>query len=126
MYNLEIEKKQKHKLITIVISMVIVIILLVVAIVAVTTNKSNQAGIIGENENDDFSIITSEPKPEEDTKKEVKTETKVSTVETLSTKTTKTESKLPETGPIDLLPIAVVLGLLTSGATAFAMNKRSK
>lgn len=126
MYNMEIEKKQKHKLAAIVIGMVIVIVLLVVAIVIVTTNKSTQTNVISETESNEFLIDNNEAKTEtkpEETKTETVTK-KETKVETISTKTTKNTEKMPATGPVDLLPIAIVLGLMTTGVTAFAMNKR--
>ena len=139
MYNLEIEKKQRHKLIIIAISMVIVIVLLIVAIVAVATGKSGKKSIGGTG-NGEFAIVSedaestekTEAKTEQETKEtEAKTEdTKSATVGAISTKTvetttvTSTSKSLPDTGPADLLPLAATLGLMTAGATALVMKKR--
>lgn len=122
MTNLKIEKKQKRSLITTAISMVVVIVLLVVAIVVVALDKNGDQGIVGI-ENGEFTIVSDEQKTTETKAEESKRETKVVTITTDATKAAEKET-LPQTGAEDLLPLALVLGVLTTGATALALHKR--
>lgn len=123
MDNLEIEKKQKQKLITIVISMVTVILLLVTAIAVVALGKNDEQGN-ADAENGEFSIIDEGEGKDDLATKEKKTEAKVVKISTQTTMGPGIEDVLPETGATDLLPLALILGVLTTGATALAMNKR--
>lgn len=122
MTNLKIEKKQKRNLITTAISMVVVIVLLVVAIVVVALDKNGDQGIVGI-ENGEFTIVSDEQKTTETKAEESKKETKVVTITADTTKAAEKET-LPQTGAEDLLPLALVLGVLTTGATALALHKR--
>ena len=115
MTNLEIETKQRQKLIVIAAGMAIIVVLLVGAIIMVACNKKNDHGITGI-ENGEFTIVGDEQKTEEP---------KADSTTTINddAKDSQTES-LPATGATDLLPLALILGVLTTGATALAMNKR--
>ena len=122
MTNLEIEKKQKRSLITTAISMVVVIVLLVVAIIVTALDKKSEQGIVGI-ENGEFTIVSDEQKTEETKAEEPKKETKVVTITTDAAKAAEKET-LPQTGAEDLLPLALTLGVLTTGAAALVLHKR--
>ena len=131
MYNLEIEKKQRRKLIAITLCMVAVIVVLIVAIALVVAGKSSNKPAISDAEAGEFSLVDDSTKTEEK-KTEAKTETKTeaSTIGKISTQTkpeaapTEIANSVPSTGPEDLLPVALLLGALTTGVTALALNKR--
>lgn len=125
MTNLEIETKQRQKLIVIAAGMAIIVVLLVGAIIMVACNKKNDHGITGI-ENGEFTVVGDEQKTEEPKVEESKTEEpKADSTTTINddAKDSQTEN-LPATGATDLLPLALILGVLTTGATALAMNKR--
>ena len=122
MNNLEIEKKQRQKLITIVASMVAVILLLVTAIAVVALGKNDEQSDAN-TENGEFSIIDEGEGKDDLATEEKKTEAKVVKISTQTTAKLETEDILPETGATDLLPLALVLGGLTAGVAAFAVNK---
>ncbi len=133
MYNLEIEKKQRRKLIAITLCMVAVIVVLIVAIALVVAGKSSNKPAISDAEAGEFSLVDDSAKTEEKkTETEAKTETKAeaSTIGKISTQTkpeaapTEIATSVPSTGPEDLLPVALLLGALTTGVSALALNKR--
>ncbi len=114
MNNLEIEKKQRGKLISIIVSMVVVIALLVTAVAMVAIEKANkkEADEIGDN---GFTIL------DDNKNTETKKEQKVTTITKISTETSES---LPTTGATDLTPLAFGLGAITTAATAIVMKKR--
>ena len=129
MYNLEIEKKQRRKVVAIASATVALILLLIVAIVVVATSKSSRQNIGGDN-NGSFSIVESEKAEEKaEAKTEEKKEEKPATVaesskpQAAATPATAT-SKMPSTGPEDLMPLAVLLGGLTTAGTAVLVKRK--
>ena len=148
MYNtLETEKKQKHKLLAIAGVMLAVIIVLIAGIIVIANGKTTKKTIGSDEQGSEFAITESESKKTDTSKKTSTTEESTSkkTSETTSTDESKTKSSsstttsksgddssasaktaetMPKTGPEDLVPIALVLGMLTTVVTAVAMHKR--
>ncbi len=123
------EKKQRSRVIAVATSLAVVIVLLVVAIIVTATNKtSSEEEVVGaetELETNDSPIAKQEDHSDDKNKAAsapAKTEEKASK----AVAKVETVSKLPTTGPVDMLPIALVLGMLTTGATYFAMAKRER
>lgn len=123
------EKKQRSRVIAVATSLAVVIVLLVVAIIVTATNKtSSEEEVISadtELETNDSPIAKQEDNSS-DKNKASDTATKTTEKSSKTAAKVETVSKLPTTGPVDMLPIALVLGMLTTGATYFAMAKRER
>ncbi|MBQ3348392.1 LPXTG cell wall anchor domain-containing protein [Candidatus Saccharibacteria bacterium] len=139
MYNPnEIEAKDRKKVVIFAGATAAVILALIVAIVVVATGKASRENI-GGTENGEFSIAeSSEETKESDDSKESKnsnsSSSSASKVGTVSTKTTATATAksattaasedLPNTGPENLVPLALAMGALTTAGTALVINKK--
>ena len=144
----EIEKKERRKIIGISIILAVVILFLVVAIVVVATSKTNKTNVGGDS-NATLSIAEETESKDNESKTEEKTETKTenksdsnssdnkssdsksSSKTTVTTKTTNNtvsvsnDSKsLPDTGPEDFFPIALMSGALVAYIASEIMAKR--
>lgn len=143
MYNTDVDKKERQKIIAIATATAGLILALVIAIIVVAVQRPSEN--LGGEENGSFSISegTEDQKPAEDEKPEEsegsESEDEGSKLGEISTKpeTTvpevpgeSTTDKMPEeitsTGPADVLPMALMLGVLTSVATAAVMKKAEK
>jgi len=141
-YQGEVDKKERRKIIAVATISVIIILSLIVAIVVVATKKSAKSGI-SDAQNSAFELIESEDKAEEKTEedktadkvtenKEAKQES-VKEIGDLTTKqnqvskttnTAATSADMPNTGPEDVLPIALILGALVTYLSSRALAKR--
>ena len=135
-YQDEAEKKERRRLITFAVTTVVLILILIVAIVVVATKKAG-SNKVTEGVNSEFIFAeenTNESETEKTEEKTTETEENKSseTVGTLSTTTNDAPvvisgaSDLPTTGPEDLLPLALVLGALTTFGASAAMAKREQ
>lgn len=126
-YNEVDDKKERRKIISIATAVAVLILVLVVAIIVVATGKSTGKNLGGD-ENASFVI-------EETTEESESSESEESEGSTLGTITTdtvvvekpttdKAPEAMPDTGPADLLPIALLLGGLTTAGTTVLMRKR--
>lgn len=131
MYNTEIDKKERNKIIAIAAAAATLILVLVVAIIVVATKKP--AENIGGNENSSFAI-EEENEGEAVEEPTEETESGASELGSLTTETIvaeepttdKAPAEIASTGPEDILPVALVLGILTTAATAVVMKKAEK
>ncbi|MDO4507909.1 MAG: hypothetical protein Q4B65_00750 [Candidatus Saccharibacteria bacterium] len=122
MYNYnEVEKKERRKIISITVAIVALILVLLVAIIVVATRREVSDNIVSGDGNTEFVITEGEESSE--------AETEASAVETVSSEIVEstpvvleTETVIAQTGPEDVLPIAVVLGVLTAAGTAAYMK----
>lgn len=145
-YQGEVDKKERRKIIAVATISVIIILSLIVAIVVVATKKSAKSDI-SDAQNSAFELIESEDKTEDKTEnktEENKTadkttenkEAKQESVKEIGDLTTKqnqvskttnaaaTSADMPNTGPEDVLPIALILGALVTYLSSRALAKR--
>ena len=135
----ETEKKERRKIITIIVVTVVLILALLVAIVVTATGKHKTN--IGEGNNSAF-MIDGENKAGETSADnegddasgagsdianlgEISTGSDTSDTDDDAPEVSSV-SDLPSTGAEDLLPLALVLGAITTLATSLAMAKRER
>ncbi|MBQ6593630.1 hypothetical protein IJI00_00975 [Candidatus Saccharibacteria bacterium] len=127
MYNPdEMQAKERRKVIIFAVATVAVILALIVSIVVVATNKTSVN--LGGEENTEFTLVEDKKETE---KPATTTKSASNTNAAASNTTAKTTSpaivtptSVPNTGPEDLLPIALGLGALTTVVTTVVLNKR--
>ena len=122
-YQGEIEKKDRQKVIMIATAIVAVVLILVVAIIVVATRKTGGDSVGGEN-NEPIAVEET-PKTEEKAN-DPSTEKTTVPVSTKTTEAQATATAVPDTGPEDLLPLALVLGVLTTAGTAYIMSRKQQ
>lgn len=133
MYNYnEVEKRERRRIISVAVAAAVLILVLIVAIIVVATKKTPSENV-GGSENTSFVLEGSESTEEEEgTVEEEKSDSEETVVGTISTETTPVQTptssvvteNIPDTGPEDLLPIALMLGALTAYITTLVMKKR--
>ena len=122
MYNYnEVEKRERRRIISVAVAAAVLILVLIVAIIVVATKKTPSENV-GGSENTSFvgTIEEEEAKDEETVVGTISTETTPVQTPTSSVVT----ENIPDTGPEDLLPIALMLGALTAYITTLVMKKR--
>ena len=130
-YQTDVEKKERRRIIMISIAAAALILILLIAIIVVAAHKSSKNNDISKQtysafeKKEDTNI---EKKKEEKTEVEVKTEEKTEDKPVISTETTTStaNSDMPNTGPEEVLPLALVLGLGTTYAASAVMAKRNQ
>lgn len=118
--NAELEKKDRRKVIIIATATVVLILALIVAIIVVATNKTSRPNVGGE-DNSSF-VIENTSKPE---KTEVVSNTKAAEPAKTTTPVTTKAEEMPSTGPEDILPLALVLGMIATVATSAVITRKA-
>ena len=129
-YQTDVEKKERRRIILISIATAILILVLLVAIIVVAAHKSARSGDeeIANQTNSGTFDYKEENKTED--KKDEKTETtQTESKPVITTDTapavTSTVSDMPTTGPEDILPLAILLGLGATFVTSYIMSKKN-
>ena len=126
-YQEEAEKKERRKIIAVATAAMVIILVLIVAIIVVATKKSNKTSVGGD-DNAAFTIAegteTEESESEPESKPEEETEPVVGTITTenapaetpvvVAELPAETNTSMPSTGPEDVLPVALMAGLLVA------------
>ena len=148
MYNqIEADKKERRKIIAAATGIVVVILILIVAIVVVATKKSTKTSITA-NENSAFELndeaaisdntVTKETEKDADAVVEAETEksagdepatktqaeTTTEYTDSITETAAPTATIMPETGPLDYLPIALILGALAAYLSSVTLAKQ--
>ena len=140
-YQEEADKKERRKIIAVATAAVALILILLVAIIVVATKKTRPSVSTGENttfeisettESEDTTVATEEVETESsilggfstETEETEETESEDETTET--TVAVETTSDIADTGPEEILPLALVLGSLTTCAVSAKMVKENQ
>lgn len=124
MYTNEAEKKERRKIVISSSAIMAVILVLVVAIIVVATTKGQENSV--SNDGSAFTLSENADKPAEETenKSSEKAESKPTSTNA-ATSSNATTDKIAETGPEDLLPLALAMGGMTTVATTLLFSKRA-
>ncbi len=119
----EVEKKSHRKVISIAVAVTVLILVLVTAIIVVATTR-NDGGEVAEGENAEFVIEGEAAEEGADAGNTLGTITTEETVEEATEEVeqpAETVTTITQTGPEEVLPMAILLGVLTMvGTAAFA------
>ena len=126
-YQTDIEKKERRRIILITIAAAALILILLIAIIVVAANKSSKKDDVATQTNSAFEY-KEEDKTEE--KKEEKTETEKKEDKTvISTDTAPVANvvsdDMPNTGPEEILPLAIMLGLGAAYVSSYVISKKN-
>ena len=138
-YQEELNKKERHKIIAVATVALTLILALIVAIIVVATKKSDRTSVVNE-ENVAFEMTdenkeeTKKNKEEEnkniglfstDKKEEKEEEQKEEKKETVSeTPAVIASDDMPSTGPEDILPVALLIGMIVAYTSSAVLVKR--
>lgn len=113
----EVEKKSRRKVISIAVAVTVLILVLVTAIIVVATTR-NDGGEVAEGENAEFVIEGEAAEEGADAGNTLGTITTEETVEEEVVLPAETVTTITQTGPEEVLPMAILLGVLTMAGTA--------